>query len=143
MHIKIFKKNLPVAQLDAEKKNGEWLTKEGQKLNSSPLENAIIDILNLKSSLILEDQTDAQKNVTLPLLNNADYKIEITNDDNQTYSYKVCTIKNPIPNISLNDLPHFIMSEKQSPTIHIVKLEFLNLFELKSNSFSTEVPKLK
>ncbi|MBC7713987.1 MAG: DUF4340 domain-containing protein [Rhizobacter sp.] len=130
---KIFKKNSKTPQFEVSKKDGVWSGPEGKALNTTRLEDLLNEFVNLKSSFVLDEQTDAQKKQASTLLSNGEYTVKVTMEDNQVYSYQTGAVTKSIAEVPLSEEPHFIIVENHTPIVYIVKKEFLNLFELKND----------
>lgn len=129
---KILKKNSATPQFEVNKKDGNWFSIEGKIVNTERLEDLLAEFVNLKSSFIIDDQTEAQKKIAKSLLSTGDYNIKVMMDDNQLMDYQIGAATKNIPDLTLNDEPHFIIVENHAPTVYVVKKEFMSLFELKN-----------
>lgn len=134
---KIFKKNSPTPQFEVNKKDGYWISIEGKIINTERLEDMLNEFVNLKSSFILDDQTEAQKKITQSLLSAGEYNVKVTMDDSQLMVYQIGSTTKNIPDLMLNDEPHFIIVENHAPIVYVVKKEFMTLFELKNESLKS------
>ncbi len=141
LSFKISKRNSQVSQFEVNKKDGVWSNVEGKALNTARLEDVFNEFLNLKSSFIIDEQTDAQKKVASTLISSGDYTVRVTLEDNQVMIYQIGSTTKNIPDLALNGEEHFVIVENHAPIVYVVKREFLNLFELKNESLkSLETP---
>jgi hypothetical protein len=129
---KIYRKKSQTAQFEVEKKDGAWLNAESKTLNASRVEDLLNEFINLKSSFVLDEQTDLQKKQTDALLSSGEFVVKVTMEDGQVLSYQIGSSTKGISEVPLNDIPHFIIVEAHAPVVYVVKKEFLNLFELKN-----------
>ncbi|MBC7429103.1 MAG: DUF4340 domain-containing protein [Bacteriovorax sp.] len=129
---KIYRKNSQAPQFEVIKKESSWTNTDGKMLSTARLEDLLNEFVNLKSSFVLDEQTDAQKKQVATLLSSGDYIVKVTMEDNQVMSYQISSVTKNISGVPLNDEPHFVIVENHAPIIYIVKKEFLALFELKN-----------
>ncbi len=131
---KIFKKGTPAAQFEVYKKEGKWVSINEAPLDTGRLEDMLDDFIVLKSSYLLDEQTDAQKKQIQKIISPPEYIVKIDTVDNKNLSYQVSADVKSLPDFSLNDEPHFLIIENHAPIVYIVKKEFETLFELKNEA---------
>lgn len=138
---KIFKKNTPTPQFDVYKKEGKWVTANEVVVDTVRLEDMLDDFIALKSSHLLDEQTEAQKKQVQKIISPAEFIVKIDTIDNKNFSYQISGSIKSLPDVPLNDELHFLITENHSPIVYVIKKEFETLFELKNEALKTlEVP---
>jgi hypothetical protein len=128
---KVFKKNAKVAHFDMHKTDGIWLNGEEKAIEPKKVEEIVDEFMAVKSSFILDEQTDAQKKQTGPLLSSAEYIIKIEKENNETLVYQVSSPVKSLAGLALNDESHFLILESHAPVVYVIKSEFYARFDLK------------
>ncbi len=131
LSFKITKKGMPLDLVNLSKKDNIWQSLDGKKLNLKKVEDFINEFFKMKSSFILDQQSDLQKKQSTKYLAAPDYKIFIETNDAKKLTYLVSAPTKSLVDKALNDEFHFLINEAQSPILFIVKKEYLNLFDLK------------
>lgn len=131
---KIFKKNNPAPQFDVYKKEGKWVTSTEVELDTARLEDMLDSFIVLKSSYLLDEQTEAQKKMIQKIISPPEYIVKIDTVDNKNFTYQVSGNIKSLSEVPLNDEPHFLIVENHAPIVYVVKKEFETLFELKNEA---------
>ena len=134
---KIQKKKLLTATFEVSKDNNIWKNADGKKINSEKLENIVNEFKNVKSSFTIDTQSDPQKKVTSSLLSSGDFVVKITKNNGEVMIYQISSTTKNIPDLTLNDEEHFIITENHKPFVYVIKKEFMNLFELKNEKLKS------
>lgn len=129
---KIFKKSASTAQFDMHKKDGVWVNAEEHPMDPKKVEETIEEFIKLKSSFILDEQTEAQKKQTQSLVSTPEYTVKVERSNKEVLIYQVSNVTATLPGVSLNEEPHFIITESHAPIIYLIKGEYLGHFDLKN-----------
>ena len=133
----LYKKNSHTdLQFSAELKNGGWVSTDNRPLDPVKLDDFLSEFSNMKSSHTLDKQSEAQEKQTQALLNNPEYTIKIKKNE-EIVTYQISKSINSLVDITLNDVPHFVVKGNNSPIIYVVKEEFRNVFEPKNEMLKT------
>lgn len=123
--------------LEMRKKDGNWFDTEGNTLAIDKIDDYFQELSGLKSTFILDTQTDSQKRQISSLTKNAFYTITIEDNLANKIDYEISGVINSLSELDLKNEEYFIVTISNSETAYIVKKEFFELFNRKSDSFKT------
>lgn len=83
----------------------------------------------IKSSFLLEKETEAQKRIILNYNKKPDYVLTIEDERTVIEEYNISNIFYTFPDLDLKGEGHFLITQKNSSTAFLVKKEFFSLFE--------------
>lgn len=127
--------------LEIRKKDGNWFDNEGNTLAIDKIDDYFQELSGLKSTFILDKQTDSQKRQINSLAKNAVYTITIEDNLANKIDYDISTMINSLSELDLKNEEYFVVTISNNETAYIVKKEFFELFNRKSDSFKTAVIK--
>ncbi|MGZ3809001.1 MAG: DUF4340 domain-containing protein [Bacteriovorax sp.] len=138
---KIFRGNKKAGPplLDLKKDNGKWTDSEGTAISAEKIDDYFQDLSNLKSSFIVERPTDSQKRQINNLAHNSVYIISIVGKQGNTIDYNFSGLVRSISDIDLKSEEYFVMTISNSATAYVVKKEFLDLFNRKTENLKATV----
>lgn len=133
---KIFPKNPKnsTSSLEINKRNEKWYDKDGSQLSNESTNAFLHELSSLRSSFIIENETKSQKRQISNLLKSSDYIVTITDNKNNTVRYNISPLIKEFSDIDLKNEEHFIVTVSNSNTSYIIKKEFQELFNRKSDS---------
>lgn len=131
---KIFKKSNPTPQFEVHKKEGKWVTINEIELDTARVEDMLDDFIALKSSYLLDEQTDSQKKSIQKIISPPEYIVKVDTADNKNFTYQVSGVIKSLSEVPLNDEPHFLIVENHAPIVYVIRKEFETLFELKNEA---------
>lgn len=131
--LKITKKMTTLPVIDLTLKDKIWTLNDGKVLNTKKVEEFLNDFFKIKSTLVLDQQTELQKKQTQKLLATPDYRINIEMTDGKKISYLVSSPTKSLVDKALNDVPHILISETESTIVFVIKNENASLFDVKSD----------
>lgn len=114
------------------KKDMKWMnSNENIPLSLDKVEEFFQDISTIKSSFVLDTQTDSQKKQIL-ILNRTPAIIITANDNNKNIiTYRVSNLFSSFPELDLKNGQYFLVTISNNQTAYIVKKDFLDLFNKK------------
>lgn len=141
-HIKIFKaKKNSEPIFDIIKKDNNWFSKDEKHINNAKLDDFIEEISLLKSSYILDKQTDSQKRQISSLKKNSEYILTVEDNKKNTIEYQISGVFRDMPEVDLKSEPHFLITTNHNQTAYLIKKEFFTLFDMKTEKvIDTESP---
>jgi hypothetical protein len=122
------------SSLEINKRNEKWYDKDGSQLSNESTNAFLHELSSLRSSFIIENETKSQKRQISNLLKSSDYIVSITDNKNNTVRYNISPIIQEFSDIDLKNEEHFIVTVSNSNTSYIIKKEFQELFNRKSDS---------
>ncbi len=122
------------AQLELIKKNGAWQNGVGEAIVITKIDDFLQELSKLKSSFILDKQTETQKKQTSLLSKNSQYILSIEDNKGTTTDYSVSALIKSLSDIDLKGEEYFIIDQFNSGTCYIVKKEFFEIFNTKLES---------
>lgn len=125
------KKSPPL--LEIKKKEGNWYDQEGNLLIKEKVDDYFLELSNLKSSFIIDKQTEAQKRQISNLSRNPDYIVSIEDNKSNSVDYIVSGMIKDLSDLSLKNEEHFIVGLSNNSTIYVLKKEFHDVFNHKSD----------
>ena len=128
-------KNEDFPLLEISKKDGRWLDHFGNLLSKENINLFFRDLTNLKSSFIIEKPTDLQKRQISNLTKSSDYTISIEDDKNVIFKFDVGGFVKEIADIDLKNEEYFLITLPNESTTYILKKEYHEIFNRKSESF--------
>jgi len=139
--LKIFKSNKKNVQplVDFNKKGINWFDAEGAQLSSDKIDEFFQDLSVLKSTFILDKQTDAQKKQIALLSKNPEFTLVIKDNKENSIEYTISSLTRSISEIDLKNEEFFVVTTSNNTTAYVVKKESLDLFNKKPESFKSIV----
>lgn len=133
--LKIFhgNKKTGLPQLEIKKTDINWHDQEGNILSQEKVEEYLQELSSLKSSFIIDKQTDSQKRQIANLVKNAQYIVSIEDNKTNITDYNISGIIKDFSDIDLKNEDYFNVSVSNASTTYIVNKEFFELFKHKSN----------
>ena len=140
--LKIFKSNKKNLQplVDLTKKGINWFGSEGAMLSIDKIDEFFQDLSVLKSSFILDKQSDLQKKQIAALSKNPEYTLIIKDNKENSIEYTISNLTHTINELDLKNEEFFVVTTSNSSTAYVVKKESLELFNQKSENFKVIVP---
>ena len=123
---------------EIEKKNGGWFDHQGNQLAVDKISEYFQDLSNLKSSFIIDKQTDSQKRQINSLSHNAEYIVSIEDNKENIIDYNISGLTRDLSDIDLKNEDHFVVTITDNSTAYVVKKEFYELFNRKTDAFRAE-----
>jgi hypothetical protein len=133
------KSNIP--QLEIRKKDENWYDRNGNLLSREKIADFLQDLSSLKSSFIIDKQTESQKRQIGNFAKNAEYIVSIEDNKNNTIDYNISGIIKGLSDIDLKNEDYFIVTISNNSTSYLVKKEFHELFNRKSDILRAAVVK--
>jgi hypothetical protein len=121
-------------QMELKKKNGSWVDREGNTMALDKLEDYLQDLSVLKSSFIIDKQTDSQKRQIANLSHNAQYIVSVEDNKGNIIDYNISALVRELSDIDLKNEDYFVVTISNNSTAYVVKKEFHELFNKKSES---------
>lgn len=129
------------AILEIKKKDGNWFDNEGNPLATDKIDDFFQELSGLKSSFILDKQTESQKKQINSLASRAEYTLSIEDNLANKINYAISDIVKSLSDIDLKGEEYFIVTISNNTTAYVVKKEFYELFNRKSDSLKAAVLK--
>ena len=124
--------------LEIMKKNEEWVDSNKNIFLSPKVDDYFQELSTLKSTFILDTQTDAQKKQISEIIKNPEYLIIIVDNLKNTNEYRVSETIKSLSGIDLKDEEYFIVTTSNNTNIYVVKKDFIDLFNKKIDNLKTE-----
>lgn len=121
-------------QFEIRKKNGAWFDHEGNSLAVEKIDDYFQDLSSLKSSFIIDKQTDSQKKQINNLSHNAVYIVSVEDNKGNTIDYNISGLIRELSDIDLKNEEYFVVTISNNATSYVVKKEFHELFNKKTES---------
>jgi hypothetical protein len=140
--LKIFKSNKKNVQplVDFTKKGISWFDADGSALSSDKIDEFFQDLSVLKSSFILDKQTEAQKKQIALLDKNPEYTLVIKDNKENSVEYSISGLTKAISELDLKNEEFFVVTTTSGATAYVVKKESLELFNKKAENFKSIAP---
>lgn len=138
--IKLFKGNSSL--LNAIKKQTGWVSADNQPLEQSKLEDLFNSLNSIKSSFLLDKQSDAQEKQIQQLTRNPEYTLKVTFSDGNSTSFTITDTTTRLVDVDLKNEPYFLVLSSSGNIVYVVKQDLITVFDLKPDSFK-ELPKTK
>ena len=137
--VKIFQSNHKnsMPTLEFKKKNGAWSDREGNLLSVEKIDDYFQELSNLKSSFIIDKQTESQKRQISNLAHNASYIVSVEDNKGNTIDYNISSLIRDLSDIDLKNEEYFVVTISNNSTSYVVKKEFFELFNKKTDSLKT------
>lgn len=123
------------AILEVTKKNNTWLDKEGSQISIEKLHDYFQELADLKSAFVLDKPSDALRTQINSLAENAEYSLIISDEKQNTTEYKISKTVKSLNDIDLKNEEYFIMTISNTNTTYVLKKEFLETFNKRSELF--------
>lgn len=133
--IKLIKGNSSVPLLNATKKQTGWVTNDNQPLEQSKLEDLFNSFNAVKSSFLLDKQSDAQEKQIQQLTRNPEYSLKVTFSDGNSTSFTITDTTTRLVDVDLKNEPYFLIMSSSGNIVYVVKQELITVFDLKPDSF--------
>lgn len=133
--IKLIKGNSAVPLLNATKKQTGWFTTDNQPLEQSKLEDLFNGLNAVKSSFLLDKQSDAQEKQIQQLTRNPEYSLKVTFSDGNSTSFTITDTTTRLVDVDLKNEPYFLVMSSSGNIVYVVKQELITVFDLKPDSF--------
>jgi hypothetical protein len=121
-------------QFEIKKKNGLWYDVEGNSLSVEKIDDYLQDLSLLKSSFIIDKQTDSQKRQISNLSRNPSYVVSVEDIKGNTIDYNISGLIRELSDIDLKNDEYFVVTISNNNTSYVVKKEFYELFNKKTES---------
>lgn len=108
-------------------------------LSSDKIDEFFQDLSVLKSTFILDKQTDAQKKQIALLSKNPEFTLVIKDNKENSIEYTISSLTRSISEIDLKNEEFFVVTTSNNTTAYVVKKESLDLFNKKPESFKSIV----
>ena len=141
--IRLTKKQSPVPLLQATKKENGWVSATGAALDAAKLEDLVQSFNALKSSFILDKQSDAQSKQTTKLMSIPEYTVRVQFSDGNSSTYTVSQSATQLVDVDVKGDAYFLVSSTLGNIVYVVKEDSLSAFDLKAdslNSVQTPIP---
>ena len=134
-------KNSGTLQLKIQKKDGKWYDDERTLLSREKIDEYLQELSGLKSSFIVDKKTDSQKRQISNISKNSEYTVSIEDNKNNTIDYGISGIIKELSDLDLKNEEYFVVTISNNTTSYIVKKEFHDLFNRKSETLKAPVTK--
>jgi len=134
---RLFRKNSTVPQFKVSLNEGVWMSEENRPLDTGKLQDILEDFNNLRSSFLLDKQSDAQNKQTFNLTSSPDYIIKILTIEGKEITYNVALIPKNLIDVDLKNEPYFIVTSSEGQLAYVVKQEMLKFFDLKNETIKS------
>lgn len=131
----ILKKGTP--QFKVMLKDSVWVSADGRTLDSARLSDVIDDFNELKSTFILDKQSDAQQKQIQTLTRSPDYTVTVTALDGKETNYTIVTIPKALIDVDLRNEPYFLITNSENALAYVVKQDMLRMFDLKNENMKS------
>ncbi len=125
-------------QLEMKKKDNTWVDQAGRILSQDKIDEFLQELSSLKSSFIIDKQTDSQKRQIQNLARNAQTIVSIQDNLNNTIDYNISGLFKELSDIDLKNEEYFIVTISNNTTSYVIKKEFIELFNRKSDSLISQ-----
>ncbi len=122
-------------------KDGNWLDSENNQLTTEKLNDYFQELSDLKSSFILDKQTEAQTKQIHSLVKNAEYTLTIEDNQKNSTEYRISGIIKSLSDVDLKNEEYFVVTTSSSSTAYVVKKEFLEILNKKTDLFREPIIK--
>jgi hypothetical protein len=114
--------------INIHKQNSQWVDSNAHVLSVDKVEEYFQNLSVIKSSFVLDSQSDQQKKHISSLVRNPEITLVAEDNKKNIITYKISSLISTFPDIDLKNGPYFLVSISNNRTAYIVKREFLNLF---------------
>lgn len=119
------------SDINIHKNNLNWVSKDERPLAQDKVEEYFQDLSTIKSSFVLDSQSDQQRKHIAGLVRNPEIILTAQDNKNNIISYRISSLFYNFPDVDLKNSPYFLVSISNNQTAYIVKKEFLDLFNKK------------
>lgn len=123
----VFNKNSS-SDINIHKNNSSWVSVDEKPLPQDKIEEYFQDLSTIKSSFVLDSQTDQQKKQIASLVRNPEITLTAKDNKKNIITYRISALIYNFPDLDLKNSPYFLVSISNNTTAYIVKKEFFNLF---------------
>ncbi len=131
IEFRILKKGL-TQQFRVSLQSGVWITEDQRPLDASKLSDVLDDFNEMKSTFILDIQSEAQARQIQTLSKSADYTLDYTTLEGKKINYTISSIPKSLVDVDLKNELYFLITSSEGPLAYVVKQELLKQFELKN-----------
>ena len=118
-------------EIKIHKKDSSWVNNADIPLPQDKVDEYFQDLSTIKSSFVLDSQTDLQKKYITNLTRNPEIILTAKDNKANIITYKISSLVYNFPDIDLKNAPYFLVTISNNQTAYIVKKEFLDLFNKK------------
>jgi len=133
--IKLIKGNSAIPLLNATKKQTGWFANDNQPLEQSKLEDLFNSLNAIKSSFLLDKQSDAQEKQIQQLTRNPEYNLKVTFSDGNSTSFTITDTTTRLVDVDLKNEPYFLIMSSSGNIVYVVKQELITVFDIKPDNF--------
>lgn len=126
-------KKTTTPQLQITKKGGKWYDPAGNVLLPEKVTDFFQEFSRLKSSFIVDMQTESQKKQFYNLTRNAAYILSIQDIKGNIIDYNISGLIKSLNDLDLKNEEYFIINNPTDTTSYIVKKDFYEIFTHKSD----------
>jgi hypothetical protein len=113
------------------KKSNSWVNNEDLPLIQDKVEEYFQELSTIKSSFVLDSQTDQQKKQISYLIRSPEITLTALDNNKNLITYRISSLISSFPDLDLKNGPYFLVTISNNQTAYIVKKEFLDLFNKK------------
>jgi hypothetical protein len=137
--IKVFKYKKKNSKnfISISKSNSDYISDKNIVLDSKKVIDFFEEIINLKSSFTIEEQTEVQKKELQKIISNNNILIQIETNDSQNISFSISQPTQKINELTLNEEPHNVMTSTNSSVIYIINKETNSKLDLSEDFLNT------
>lgn len=126
--------------LEIKKKGIEWFDSEGFRLSSRKTEDYLAELASLKSSYVLDKQTDAQKRQISNLLKTAEYSLILeVESGGEAQEFTISGSIKSLSDLDLKNEESCIITAGNDQTAYVVKKEIVEMLNRKPETFKETV----
>lgn len=130
------------AVLEIKKVNNLWQDAEGKTLALEKVEDYFQELSGLKSTYTLDKQTENQKKQIGNFIKMPEYTLSIEDSKAmKTVDYNISSVTKSISDLDLKNEEFFVVTMSNTATAYVVKKEFVELFNRKSETLRIAVIK--
>jgi hypothetical protein len=123
--------NKSSSEINIHKKATAWVNNAEISLAQDKVDEYFQDLSTIKSSFVLDSQTDQQKKQISSLSRNPEITLTAKDNKGNIITYKISPLIYNFPDLDFKGAPYFLVSISNNQTAYIVKKEFLDLFSRK------------
>lgn len=134
-NIKLTKNNVTNPLLSIEKQQTGWISDDKQTLDQRKLEDLFNSLNSIKSSFLLDKQSDAQEKQIQLLTRNPEYVLKVTFSDGNSSTFTITDTTTRLIDLDLKGEPYFLITSSTGNVVYVVKQDLITIFDLKADSF--------
>jgi len=134
---KIYRGKIPSTnqRLSIRSEKDGWIDNSGNTLEPKAVEDYLMELLSLKSSLILDKRTEKLDEALTRYFSNPSYTVEVLDKSGEKVFYEVSYLINTLPDIKMEKRQTFIVKASNRPHPYVMEKQFLNSFSKSQRSF--------